>query len=97
MRLGRYFKSPNESKRYQIDYSNWLDSDEYVSSITFQTISVNTGTLVVVADTIGANSKVASFFVSGGNAGQTYEVAAQMSSTGNQLKEDVVVYVVRAP
>lgn len=96
MRLGKFVKSPDEAKRYKIDYVNWLDTSEYVSSATFATISTNTGTITCVPDTIGATDTSLSYFVTGGNAGQTYEVRVRMITSANQVKEDTIQFQIKA-
>ena len=96
MPLGKFTKTPVEAKRYAIEYDEWLDTGEYISSVTFQTISQNTGTLVIAPDAVGQNAKELVFFVAGGEAGQNYQVAVTMTTTGNQVKQDTIVFSVRA-
>lgn len=96
MRLGKFTKTPDEILRYKIEYSHWLDSNEYVSSIEFETVSTNAGALTLIADNIGASSTSVTFLASGGNDGETYEVSATMATTGNQIKQDVIFFTVKA-
>lgn len=96
MPLGKFIKTPVEVKRYSIEYDEWLDTGEYISNISFQIISQNTGTLAVVSDTIQQTAKSVIFFVSGGNSGQNYEVAVTMTTTGNQIKQDTIMFQVKA-
>ena len=96
MALGRYKKTPTEVKRYSVEYSHWLDTSEYVSSVSFATISTNTGTITLTADTIGASATSVSFLVSGGDDGQTYEVAVTMVTSAGQTRQDAIFFVVEA-
>lgn len=96
MRLGKFTKTPDEILRYKIDYSDWLDSGEYVSGVSFATVSSNTGSLTFTADTIHATDTSVAFLVSGGTDGQTYEVAVSMTSSGYQVKQDVIYFVVKS-
>ena len=96
MRLGKFTKTPDEAKRYEIDYSDWLDTSEYVSSIVFATISTNTGTINCIADAISPSATSVSFFASGGTDGQTYEVRTTMTTSANQIKQDTILFAVRA-
>lgn len=96
MRLGKYFKTPDEVKRYSIEYENWLDTGEYLSSVTFQTISTNTGALSITSDIIRPNTTKVEFFASDGDDGQTYEIAVTMNTTSGQTKQDVIFFSVRA-
>lgn len=95
MRLGKFIKTPIEVKRYKIDYSHWLDTSEYVSAVSFQTVSTNTGIINCIAAAIGATDTSVSFFASGGEDGQTYEVAVTMTTSGNQIKQDVIYFVIK--
>lgn len=95
MRLGRFVKTPNEVKRYTIEYADWLDTGEFCASIVLTKLS-GAGALVLSANAIPASSTAVDFFVSGGTDGEDYEVAARMTTTANQVKEDSILFVVRA-
>lgn len=95
MRLGRFTKTPNEVKRYKIEYSDWLDTGEYVSAATFTQLS-GTGLLTIVTNAITGTSTQLTFAVSGGSDGVDYEIAVRTTTTGNQVKEDSIVFSVRA-
>jgi len=96
MPVGKFNKTPNEVKRYSIDYSDWLDTAEYVSSVSFTVTSNSNVPLTVIADTIAANSTTVAFFVSGGAVSQVYDVTVRTVTTASQTKEDVVVFNIRA-
>lgn len=95
MRLGRFTKTPNEVKRYKIEYSDWLDTGEYVSAVTFTQLS-GTGTLTVVAGSISGSSTELPFVVSGGSNGVDYEIGVRTTTTGSQVKEDSLIFSVRS-
>lgn len=95
MALGKFTKTPDEAKRYAIDYSEWLDTGEYISHISFNVISSVTD-IVIVPGSIGATDTEVLFFVSGGTVGTTYTIAVTMTTSTNQVKQDTVVYSVRA-
>lgn len=95
MRLGKFVKTPDEVKRYTIEYSDWLDTGEYCSSIVLTKLS-GTGVLTLSTNAVGNSATSVSFFVSGGVDGQDYEVSARMTTTANQVKEDSILFVVRA-
>lgn len=96
MRLGKFTKTPTEAKRYKIDYSHWLDASEYVSAVSFSTISTNIGLINCIAGPIGATDTTVTFFATGGTDGQTYEVAVTMTTSGNQIKQDVIYFIVKS-
>lgn len=96
MKLAKFVKSPAERKRYQIDYSEWLDTAETVQSIVF-TVSPSTGTLPLVVDayTIGSPATSVVFFANYGDDGIGYTVDVVMTTSGGQIKEDQILFSVR--
>lgn len=95
MRLGKFTKTPTEVKRYKIDYSHWLDTGEYVSSVSFSIISSNTGSLTFSPNDINPTDTSVTFLVLGGTDGETYEVSVTMTTSLSQIKQDVIYYVVK--
>lgn len=93
MRLGKFNKTPAERKRYTIDYTDWLDTSETVASVVYTITPSNT--LVVDAQSILAGNKKISFYISGGNDFETYNVEVKITTSTGQVKEDVVVFAVR--
>lgn len=97
MRLGKFLKTPEEIKRYTIEYANWLDSGEFLSAISFDILSDNTGLLVFIPNNIAPNSTKISFFVTGGDDNETYRAAVSATTTAGQVKQDTIDFIVRAP
>ena len=98
MRLGNFVKSPAEVKRYKVDYSDWLDTGEYVQSVVL-TVSPTSSSnpLTVAANTIDASQTYFAFFVAGGVVGTVYTVDVKVTTTGSQIKEDTILFTVRDP
>ena len=100
MSLSRYTKAALERKRYSIDYTSWLDAGELVTSVVFTVLNNTVSTPLVVdgVQVLPTNLGV-QYYVSGGVDGTTYQVLATMNtnSTGPQIKEDVVLFVIREP
>lgn len=96
MKLGSFTKTPVERKRYSLDYTDWLDTGETLSTSVF-TITPSTGVapLQVDASSFDATSKQLLFFVNYGDDGATYTVDVQVTTSGGQTKEDQVQFVVR--
>lgn len=96
MRLGNFIKAPAEAKRYRIEYNDWLDTGEYCASVTFA-VSPTSGVtpLSIFSDTIGASSTALTIFVTGGAADTQYTVTVNMTTSGNQVKQDTLVFTVR--
>jgi len=97
MNLGKYFKSPDERKRYSIDYTDWLDSGELLSDVTFEVIPVDADPVFIDGIAIEAGSRSVVFYASAGIDGKSYKAIATMTTSGGQVKEDTVQYTVRAP
>lgn len=95
MRLGRFTKTPNEVKRYRIEYADWLDTGEFVSAVTFTQLS-GSGTITLAPGAIPGNNTSLPFVASGGTSGVDYEVSVRITTTGNQVKEDSMIFSVRA-
>ena len=95
MRLGKFAKSPQERKRYTIDYTDWLETAETISTALYTVREVTSPALVVDAQSILTGNKKVSFYVSGGDDGDTYDVEIKITTSTGQVKEDVVVFAVR--
>lgn len=95
MRLGSFVKTPIERKRYAIDYSEWLDTGETLSTVVYTIPVVTTPPLVVDATSIGSANTVAVFFINGGLNGRQYTVEVVATTSGGQIKEDTVLFTVR--
>lgn len=97
MKLGTFTKTPVERKRYSLDYTDWLDTGETVSSWVF-TVSPSTGTtpLIIDASAVDTTSKQIIFFANYGVDGVTYVVDVRMTSSGGQTKEDQINFIVKA-
>jgi hypothetical protein len=94
MRLGNFNKTPAERKRYAIDYSDWLDTGETLSSYTL-TVSPSGG-LTVDTASLTTGSTVLVFFASGGSSGSQYTLDVKANTSGGQIKEDTVLFNVRS-
>lgn len=95
MKLARFTKAPNERKRYTIDYSDWLDTGETVSTVTFSVTPSTTNILQVDAYSIASPATSVVFFVNDGADGTTYTLEISITTSGGQVKEDQVHYSVR--
>jgi hypothetical protein len=100
MRLGKYTKTPEERKRYTIDYTDWLDSGETVTTITYEVTfaddSAVTGSAVEIDESgVDADSLGGYFFAAAGEDGEQYKVVATMTTTGGQVREDAILFNVR--
>ncbi len=95
-KLGKYAKTPNDNKRYVIEYDDWLDSGETISSYDF-TISPTTATpLTVGSVSIVGSSKQLEIFIGGGEDGEDYTVVVQITTSDTQVSEDLINVSVRA-
>jgi hypothetical protein len=97
MILGKYFKSPDERKRYSISYADWLDTGEFLSNVTFEVTPIDADPVVIDGIAIETGSLGVVFYASGGIEGKTYRAIATTTTSGGQVKEDTVQYTVKAP
>lgn len=99
-RLSKYIQTPDEEKQYAIEYSDWLADSETLSSVTFTVTPTTSPAFSVPASSIttgdtGVNSLL-KFFVSGGVDGNTYTVLVTVTTSIGQIKQDTVLFQVRA-
>lgn len=98
MPAARYVKAPAEKKRYQLDYSDWLDTSEQVSGAVFSVDKVTAPPLVVDGVQVMPNGTGVQYYISGGVDGAAYNVIVTMTTTvGPQVKEDDIFVSVREP
>lgn len=96
MRLQRFTKTPDEIKRYGVDYTKWLDSGELVQSVTV-TVNGPDTTLVANNAQVSSDNLKIIFYVSGGTIGNTYNVYVEITTNAQQLREDTIPFVVVSP
>ncbi len=99
MAIAKYVKASSDRKRYQIDYTDWLDTGEAVTSVDF-TIDDNAATPVLVVDDVMVlpSGLGAQYYVSGGVTGVTYRILANLTTnTGPQIKLDEILMTIREP
>lgn len=94
MRLGKFTKAPAEKKRYTADYKNWLDTGELLSGVVYAVTP--TGGVTVPSSSIVGDGLIAAFFVDGGADGIDYTVKLTATTSGGQIKEDTVIFAVKA-
>jgi hypothetical protein len=99
MAIAKYVKATGDRKRYQIDYTDWLDTGEQVSAVVF-TIEDNAASPVLVIDGIQIlpSGLGVQYYINGGVTGVTYRVLADLSTTiGPQQKRDEIFVTIREP
>jgi len=97
MILGKYFKAPDERKRYSIDYDDWLDTGEQITTVTFAVTPVDEDPVLIDSILIETPGKGVVFYASAGLDGKSYKAIVTMTTNGGQVKEDTVHYTVKAP
>lgn len=93
----RFVQSPEEVKRYLLDYTLFLVPGEAVMEITATVNNLTTPILgsppLVVSNTvIGSGGLQALFFISGGAGANSYEVVFLATTSVGQVLQDVVHY-----
>lgn len=97
-RLARYTKAPPERKRYQIDYTDWLDTGETVANVVFSFVN-QTATSLIVVDGVAVlpTALGVQYYISGGLDGTTYEILATLTTSLGQIREDAILVSVKEP
>lgn len=96
MKLGTFTKSPVERKRYAVDYTDWLENTETLSSATFSIApNADPASLEINEHVIDAAGKLLTIFVNAGVTGVSYIATVQVETSDGQIKEDQIVFVVR--
>jgi hypothetical protein len=93
MRIGKFRKDPTDRKRYIIDYTDWLNETETISTVT-ATGNVVDDNFFVDGYIVNTGGKEVIFYVSGGLSGKEYDVTIKITTSLQQIKEDYVTYVV---
>lgn len=93
----RFTQSPEEVKRYLLDYTLFLVAGESVTSIAANMTNLGTPPigsppLVVSNIVLGPGGLQALYFISGGINGQSYEVTFLATTSVGQVLQDVVEY-----
>jgi hypothetical protein len=86
MLLARYRQQPGEKRKRGIDYADFLEPSEVVSTATCA-VSPPDMTVTIVIDPAG---KKFAFWAEGGVDGTTYQLTFTVNTNGQQRREDEV-------
>ena len=98
--LDRFHKQPDEIKKYQVTYAEWLADGETVTNVDTEVSVVNPAASDVGEPTltIGTTSipggTVFQYYVSSGTDGKTYKVTFKASTSDAQLVEGEIEFKV---
>lgn len=93
----RFTQSPEEVKRYVLDYSLFVSSGETISGASVSITNLGTPPngsppLVVNNIVIAPGNLQVLFFVSGGVSGQAYEATFLATTSVGQVLQDVIEF-----
>lgn len=98
-RIARYYKAPIENKQYSVDYSKWLNTGETISSVTSSVTAdgfiIPAVTPLTVSAQVASGSTAVSYTAQAGDSGETYEVLITIATSAGQVRQDLVIFVVR--
>ena len=96
MLLGRKVQFLGETKRYEVDYSGWLDAclGEKISEFG---VAVNSGDATIENSGIETDYLRGWFLMDSPSTAQTFSVTVTVSTTRGQVKLDTIEFVVEAP
>jgi hypothetical protein len=102
--LGKRTLAPSDKKQFTIDYSDWLDTGETVSSMAYTVAWVSGGngssTLITVSGgSIAGDGKSVSFFVNGNSdlVSTLAKVTATMTSSSTESLANTMEFLVVSP
>lgn len=96
--IGSYIKAASERKRYQADYTDWLDTGEGVQTVVFGVLNNTTSNpLVVDGNMVLPTALGVQYYVSGGVDNVQYSIGLTMTTTQGQIKFDEVLITIREP
>jgi hypothetical protein len=93
MRIGNFRKAPADRKRYVVDYTDWLNDDETLTSV-MATGNVVEDDFYVDGFVVDTGEKEIIFYVSGGIDGSEYAVVITVETSLQQTKQDYVTFKV---
>lgn len=100
--LDRFTKQPNDIKKYQIDYSEWLDTGITVSGVitSVEILNPAAGDVGEPTISVGTPSIIDSglkfqYYMSSGTNGKKYKVTFQASTSDAQLVESEIEFKVK--
>lgn len=99
MAIAKYVKAATDRFRYQLDYTDWLDTGELVSNVVFHVDEVTIPPLVIDNIQVLPTGQGVQYYISGGVDGLTYRVTATLAtnSSPSQSKLDEILVTVREP
>lgn len=83
--LGILTKQPVDQLDYDLDFTEWLDDGDTITSAVAIVDPVD-GTLVI--DSINIASPVVKVWLSGGDNGKSYKIEVTATTTGGRIKEE---------
>jgi hypothetical protein len=92
MRLGRFHQYALERKRYEIDYSQWLQSGEIIVDFALP----SPAGLTIDSVSLAQADTMLIFFASGGVAGSSYALNVTIATSLDQTKRDAITIGVLA-
>lgn len=91
MASSSFIKDPNAVLDYKFDWSDWLAAGETIST---RTITAGSGITVDSSSITDTNTSV-TVWLSGGTAGDSYDVTCQIVTSDSRTDERTIVIVCR--
>ncbi len=99
--LDKFIKQPDEVKRYQIEYDEWLSTGEAIVSVVTAVTLLNpvAGDVGEPTMTIGTTAIIGTtvyeYYVSAGTDGKRYKVTFQATTDAAQIVESEIEFKVK--
>jgi hypothetical protein len=94
MILGRYVQQSTERRKRLLDYTDWLEDGETISSVSATAVpdAEDAAALVVSGIVIDPDGKKFAYFVEDGEDTVEYTVNFSVTTSLGQIREDEVVF-----
>lgn len=93
MLLGNKNHTAGNTIRYEIDYSDWLDTGD--SLVTATVTGAPAG--VTISGVVVLTSQVVAFVMAGGVVNTNFTLAVAITDTRGEIKNDTIGFAIQAP
>ena len=91
MALKRFVKDPQEVLDYVIDWSEWLVAGDTINAVT---VTTPTGIVTTVPSAPSFTTTTTKIWVSGGTAGDSYNIACSVNNVGTrQVERSITIQI----
>lgn len=95
MKIAEFVKEPLERLRCAVNYSEWLEPGETLTTVEFYRAPDTAGGIYVDTYAIDSTAMAVIFFISAGLKDAVYELGIRASTSIGQIKDDYILFSIR--